>query len=123
MYICYYCIQSWEPYIPFFPDINTEIIQTRSAKTILFEPKSSKYKTNDANGALVAPEKTPTKPKAAADGIEKANIVDNKNPKVAPITKSGVTSPPWYPAPKHKVVKNNLTKNGGVAFYSILQNL
>lgn len=57
-------------------------------------------KQKEAIGVLVAPANTPTNPKEAKNEGDKFNIPDNVFPNVDPITNKGVTSPPWYPAPK-----------------------
>ncbi len=61
---------------------------------MLFALKSSKYIIKHAIGALVAPENTPTSPKAAQNANGKPSMCDKVAPSVAPITNKGVTSPP-----------------------------
>ena len=78
---------------------------------MLFALKSSKYIIKHAIGALVAPENTPTSPKAAQNANGKPSMCDKVAPSVAPITNKGVTSPPWYPAPKHNAVNISLIIN------------
>ena len=61
---------------------------------MLFALKSSKYIIKHAIGALVAPEKTTTRPNAAENAKGKPSIFYKVAPSVAPITNNGVTSPP-----------------------------
>ncbi len=63
-----------------------------------------------ATGVLVAPENTATKPIPAKSAIGKGIKTERALPRVAPIKKSGVTSPPLKPAPKVKVVNNSFSK-------------
>ena len=71
-------------------------------------PNISIPKIMDAITQCVAPANTATKPiaanKAKGRGINKTKLLPN----VAPIKKSGVTSPPLNPTLKVKLVNNNL---------------
>ena len=57
-----------------------------------------------ANGVFVAPANTATNPMAAISPTGKGMIELNALAKVAPMKKSGVTSPPLNPNPKVKIV-------------------
>ena len=57
-------------------------------------PNISTPNINEAIGVFVAPAKTPINPRDAKKDGDILSIVDNVFPRVDPITKSGVTSPP-----------------------------
>ena len=58
------------------------------------EPNISNPKTKEVIGAFVAPANTPIRPSAAKNEGEILSRLDKVLPKVEPITKRGVTSPP-----------------------------
>src|SRR5262245_3896279 len=70
-------------------------------------PKSSTAITVQAMGVFVAPAKTATKPIAANSGLGACSAQASVEPSVAPMTNSGVTSPPWNPDPSVTAVNSN----------------
>ncbi len=64
---------------------------------------------------LVAPANTATKPIAANSGVGACNAHPSVDPSVAPITNSGVTSPPWNPDPSVTAVNSSFHANASTA--------
>ncbi len=82
----------------------------------LSKPKSSIPIIVHAIGVWVAPEKTATNPIPAKSAIGKGTTSDKALPNVAPMKKSGVTSPPLNPAPSVNPVKSILRRKSQEAF-------
>lgn len=69
-------------------------MQTIPAGTAISAPNNSMAKTAQAIGVLDAAPKTAAKQAAAARTGDRCRGPESAEPSVAPITKSGVTSPP-----------------------------
>src|SRR5215213_4507235 len=78
-------------------------------------PNSSTAITVQAIGVLVAPANTATKPIAANSGVGACSAQPSVAPSVAPITNSGVTSPPWNPDPSVTAVNSSFQANASTA--------
>lgn len=68
-------------------------------------PKSSIAMMQQASGVFAAPAKTATNPIPASKPTGSGSQNESALPSVAPIKKSGVTSPPLKPAPRVIAVK------------------
>ena len=82
--------------------------QANAAKAPASGPKSSSAIRLPAMGVLAAPAKTAAKPIAASRDDGRGRMLERALPRVAPMKKRGVTSPPLNPAPRVRVVKANL---------------
>ena len=71
------------------------------------KPKISPAMRMGAQSVLLALANTAAKPRAAASGSGTPNIPATKIPNVAPMAKSGVTTPPMNPAESVKIVTAN----------------
>src|SRR3954447_2283478 len=78
---------------------------------ITADPNSSTPITVHASGVFVAPANTATKPIPAIRGTGTPSGWASEAPRVAPITNSGVTSPPWNPEPSVTAVNTSFSRN------------
>ena len=72
---------------------------------------NSKPINNEVIGQFVTPQNTATIPTSAHRPTGNPNIVPNALPRVAPIIKEGMISPPLYPADNVIAVKRIFSKN------------
>ena len=84
-------------------------MQATASSTIGPAPNSSTPMIVQASGVLVAPANTATKPMAAMSWTGTPSSCPWVAPSVAPITNSGVTSPPGKPDPRVTVVNSSLS--------------
>ena len=96
--------------MPFGPDTQTASQHKGRTTGNNIQPNNSAPNTAEAIGVLVAPANTATSPNAASQSVGKGRKADKLLPKVAPVKKRGVTSPPLKPAPRVKVVYRVLAR-------------
>src|SRR5215207_7386478 len=101
--------------MPSWEDTAYDITQPTANTTNPVAPKSSAPMTVQASGTLAAPANTATKPTAAITSVGTPSRCPIVTPRVAPITNSGVTSPPWKPDLSVTEVKRSLTANASDA--------
>ena len=77
---------------------------------IAWYPNNSKLINADVIGQLVTPQKRPIIPRAAHNEGDMPNILPRLHPRVAPIKKVGIISPPLNPAPIVKAVRSIFIK-------------
>ena len=96
--------------MPVNPEKKYEIKQAMPIKIALSIPNNSIPSKVQAIGVLLAPANTAAKPIPASKATGKGTNHTNAFPSVAPIKKSGVTSPPLKPAPMVNVVNRILSR-------------
>jgi hypothetical protein len=101
------------------PEVSDVIAHAILKKPSPVHPKSSAPIKRQPNGALEVPAKRHMSPHPDRRPIGRGIIKDKALPRVAPIKKRGVTSPPLKPALKIKVVRRSLPKKKGMGTTSV----